>query len=138
MPLQVLIPMIVGGLALCWLAIRMLGLSHEARLASPSDAARLLQQDYPDARVEEIILATDGKAAVLHLEDGANALVEAMGDRYVTRLFNRHDIASVERSGDDRLVLQLRDFTLPRVEIVCPSTKAALKAASWFEGGLNA
>ncbi|MEZ5872120.1 MAG: hypothetical protein R3D32_09775 [Nitratireductor sp.] len=136
--MTILVPMILVGLALVAVAIHLLGLSKDVFISTISDAIRLLETDFPDAIVEEAILASNGKAAILKLEDGSAGLVEAMGDRYVTRVVARNDVRQVERKGDCELVLRLADFTLPRLILNFTEPKAALKAATWLTGNQNA
>lgn len=138
MPLTILVPMILVGLALVAIAIRLLGLSKDVSIPAIADAISLLRADYPDANIEEAILASNGKAAILKLEDGSAGLVEAMGDRFITRILAQKDIRQVERKGDCDLVLRLADFTLSRLTLSFAEPKAALKAATWLTGNQNA
>ena len=138
MPLTILVPMILLGLAMVAIAMRLLGLSKSASISAISDAIRLLQTDYPQAVVEEAILASDGRAAILKLEDGTTGLVEAMGDRFVTRILSVDDVQAVQRVDDCSLMLRLADFTLPVVPLKFAEPKAALKATIWLTGDAHA
>ncbi|MCB1456706.1 MAG: hypothetical protein KDJ48_07960 [Nitratireductor sp.] len=138
MPLTILVPMILIGLALVAIAMRLLGLSKQASISAIGEAISVLRTDYPDALVEEAILASNGKAAILKLEDGSAGLVEAMGDRFITRILAQKDVRQVERKGECDLVLRLADFTLPRLTLTFAEPKAALKAATWLTGNQDA
>ena len=67
--------MILIGLALVAIAMRLLGLSKQASISAIGEAISVLRTDYPDALVEEAILASNGKAAILKLEDGSAGAV---------------------------------------------------------------
>lgn len=61
-----------------------LGQAAEARLdeAAARDAFAV---DHPDSVVLSVTVGTDGRAALLQLEDGAVGTVFVLGDRFVTR-----------------------------------------------------
>ena len=88
-----------------------------------------------------IILLFDRSIEVgdyIELEDGSAGLVEAMGDRFITRILAQKDVRQVERKGECDLVLRLADFTLPRLTLTFAEPKAALKAATWLTGNQDA
>ncbi len=138
MPLEILVPMIVAGLALVGLLLRLLGLSKTVRLNGPGQAEAALLADHPDVAVEQAVLDRQGRAALFRLAGGGLALVVAFGDRLVTRVLREGDIAAVEEMQEASLLVRLRDFTLPRVRLAAGDREQAARAAHWLRGGGDA
>ncbi len=102
---------------------RWLGGYTPAHLGSTGQALARLNLDFPAFADQASVLGGDGKSAILAGADGSVALVEAIGDRFLTRLLTPGDVAALflETSGDaggQRLRLQLNDFTNPAFEIL--------------------
>ena len=117
MPLEILVPFVVVAVAVIMLVITRSGLSRQARVGSAEAVAARFAIDYPDCAVADILIADDGRAALLLMRDtDAAGLVRAIGDRTTTRFLNPGSLSSVteHRSG---LVLSSTDFTWPRQRI---------------------
>lgn len=84
-------------------------------LSGPDEAVRLFLIDYWDARVQDVALSRDGKAALLTLSDGRVGIVAVFSDRAVTRRLAPGAIR-VE-AGDDALVVRITDPSLSRVRL---------------------
>lgn len=138
MPLEILIPMIVAGLALVGLLLRVLGLSKAVRLSGLGQAEAALLADHPDVAVEQAIVDGRGRAALLRLTGGGLALAVVFGDRLVTRVLREGDIAAVEGPDETTVLLRLNDFTLPRVRLAAGDREQAARAARWLRGGGDA
>jgi hypothetical protein len=114
---------------------RWLGGYTPAHLASSGDALARLRLDFPTFADQESVLGSDGKSAIVAGADGSLALVEAIGDRFLTRRLAPGDIAALflEPSGEadgQRLRLQLNDFTNPAFEILLT---AEVDGAAWHQ-----
>ncbi len=110
---------------------RWLGGFTPAHLNSKADALARLKLDYPAFEEQETVLGRDGKSAVLAGASGGIALVQAIGDRFLTRLLGPGDINALflEPSSDEssqRLRLRLNDFTNATFELLLsPETNGA-------------
>lgn len=117
---------------------RWLGGYTPAHLGSDADALDRLRQDFPSFDLTATVVGCDGKSAVLAggigSDSGSVALVEAVGDRFLTRLLRPGDIKALflepgtagkdEDSGQRqqmKLRLQLNDFTNSAFEIDLPT-----------------
>ena len=107
---------------------RWLGGYAPAHLASDEDALDRLRQDFPTFDEKAALVSADGKSAVLEGVDGDVALVEAVGDRFITRMLQPGDISALllepGGSGDPgsnedgpHLRLRLNDFTNKAFEV---------------------
>ena len=84
-------------------------------LADREEAVRLFLTDYWDARVQEVTLSRDGKAALLTLADGRVGLVAVFSDRAVTRRLAPGAIRA--ESGEAGLLLRIPDPSLSRLRL---------------------
>ena len=83
-PLPLLLGIVLGGVSTVVVLSWALGQAEEARL--DEDAARAaFAVDHPDCAVRDVTVGTDGRGALLQLEDGTVGAVFVLGDRYVTR-----------------------------------------------------
>jgi hypothetical protein len=87
MPPELLVPAVVIGLALvlggCWAA----GWSAEARITE-GDAARAVAVDHPELSVVGVVVAVDGRAAVVSTSrgrEGGDFLVVVVGAKLAVR-----------------------------------------------------
>lgn len=114
-----------------------------ARLADADDALARLKLDFPSFEEQATLVGSDGKAAVLAAADGGLALVEAIGDRFLTRLLGPGDISALflepspdrpdgtgGRASSQRLRLRLNDFTNTEFTI---ALAADANGASWHQ-----
>jgi len=111
MNLLVLVAMVVVGVSAIVLAVHMTGGSVRANIAD-AEAARLrFAVDHPDAGVERVVLTADRGTAFLAIEGGMLGLVEAVGDRFLTRMLGAGDILSMVRRDEVTMDITAGDFT---------------------------
>lgn len=114
MPLEILGPLVICGIALTVLAVYFSGISKPARLASGAEAKAKFLLDYADIRIKNTILTADKSAGFFMLDqENTVGLVEAMGSEFLTRLLSKGDIASLELS-EGKLNVRYNDFTHKR------------------------
>lgn len=111
MPIAVLAPMVVIGVALVVGACWALGWSEPVTLDAATARDRFLV-DHPEARIDEVAVGSDGASALLWLGTEA-AVVFAVGDRCATRLVRR---ARVE-AAPGALTLHFPDLATPPVRV---------------------
>lgn len=111
MPIAVLAPLVVVGVALvvgvCWA----LGWSEPATIDADT-ARQRFAVDHPEARIEDVAVGSDGASALLWLGT-EGAVVFAVGDRCATRMLRR---ARVERASGG-LLLRFPDLATPPVRV---------------------
>jgi hypothetical protein len=110
MSLAILVPMVIAGVTLIVALIHWSGLSTRAEIASASVARERFLLDYPKAGIFRVDLTADGRAAFLALGDGTTGLVETFGDRMVTEMLGRGNVAFAYAEGP-RLIVQGKDYT---------------------------
>lgn len=111
MSLVVLVAMVVAGVSAIVLAVHMTGGSVRASLADAQAARRRFAEDFPDAGTDRIVLTADRHAAFMAIDGGGLGMVEAVGDRFLTRLLRAGDILSLKRRDAVTLELTAGDFT---------------------------
>lgn len=110
MTLPVLAAMVVIGVAGIVLAVHLTGGSRPARLSGEMHALQRFGEDFPEERIQCVVLTQDGATAFLLLDRGRTGIVHGFGDRFLTRVIGSGDVAAME--GDEHgLRLRLRDFT---------------------------
>lgn len=110
MSLPLLVAIVVVGIALCVVAVHLTGGSRPATFAAVEDAARRFGEDFPDETIRTIRLTSDKRTAFLELDGNRTGIVQAIGDRFLTRIVTQQDIsaATVERGI---LSIRFKDFT---------------------------
>ncbi|TDK42311.1 hypothetical protein [Antarcticimicrobium luteum] len=111
MPLTVLIPMVVLGIAGIALLLHLAGRSQRCVLTPVSAEMAWLRQ-FPGDRVAEATVARDGHAALI-LTDHGPGLLWAFGADTVARRLLDYDL--IDRG--DRLRVVFHDFTAPTVTL---------------------
>ncbi len=123
-----LLAFVIGGVGLVTLATVLLGWGRRVPLSGLQEAQDRLAIDLPDATVTGGIVADDGLAALLDLDDGRVAAVACLGDRRWTRILTGAGgprIRGVQVS-DEGLRIPLRDPGAPilRVALADADTRA--------------
>lgn len=118
-----------------FLVNRWLGGYTPAHLGDAGDALARLRQDFPSFEEKAALVGSDGNAAILQGMGGGIALVEAIGDRFLTRMLRPGDIDALflepcpdSDDGGQRLRLRLKDFTNPEFTLTLPH---GATGASW-------
>lgn len=134
MSLAILVPLVVLGVALIVAAVHFSGLSRPSRVPdSVDELAALFALDYPLERVSGASVDKARQIAFLMLESGRTGVIQAFGDRYVTRLLTPADLASVATSGP-ALMLKTLDFTWGGGSFAMQNTAAAAALAARLSG----
>ncbi len=113
MPLEILGPMVVFGIAGIALALHLLGLTSPLRLTSEEAARAAWLREFPDDEITSISLASSGRAALVQLSTSALGLVHTMGADTMAHPLSGaiwHETAQGVR-------LTLPDFAAPRFDI---------------------
>ena len=113
MSLTLLVVIVVVGIAAVVLAVHMTGGSSRAVLQDADAAVRRFQEDFPDARIDHVLLTADGSAAFLRIVPGRIGVVQAVGGRFLTRMVSTADLASRPRATGSEITVRFRDFTWP-------------------------
>jgi hypothetical protein len=117
MSLPLLVVIVVAGIAAIVAAVHFSGGSKPARLAGEAEAIAAFTRDYPDHVPRGAILTASGDAALMPLGEGAFGLVAMFGSHSLTRLVGTGDLATPPVLTETRLILRLRDVTLPRLDL---------------------
>lgn len=112
MPLQILLPMVVIGIAGIVVLLHMLGRSELARLEDDDAARRAWLREYPGTPPARVILSHDRHAALIETARGAG-VVWPMGMDTTARFLRG---ATIRRTKDG-LCIDLPDFTAPRIRL---------------------
>jgi len=130
MELPLLAALVVGGVTAVVALTVLLGWSASATLDATAARARFLL-DFPDARIVELRLGDEGRAALLQLDDpiGSVGLVAVLGDRTFTRRLTGAGVRRV-LEDDAGLTIHLRDTGAPslRVGVSDPAARGAWRA----------
>jgi hypothetical protein len=132
--------LLASALAIAGLVVlnRWLGGWQPARLESPEHAATCLANDVVGFRAGDTVIFDQGTGALATERGGDRiGLVQARGDRFVTRVLSNGDVAGVEREGRT-LTLRLCDYTFSRLDAVMPDEAEAEVWAERLNGFLRA
>ena len=111
MSLPILVVIVVVGIAAVVAAVHLSGGSARASLSGASQALQRFATDYPEVAAKAVFLTEDASSALLLLDDGTVGIVSSIGDKYLTRVVTRADIAALGAPDDRTVSLQLHDFT---------------------------
>ena len=111
MNLVLLAAVVAAGISLVVAVVHMTGGTCRATLADTKAASERFAIDYPDLRPSAFYLTQDGSCAFLELPNSRVGIVYAVGDKFLTRLIARSDLAGAPRASADTVSLRLRDFT---------------------------
>lgn len=123
---EVLLGMVTGGVSAVLLLTVALGWNKEVAL-DRERALRRFAQDFEGSAAREVLVADDGRSALLDLGENLG-LVVVLGDRLVTRML-RGGQRVVEASGD-RLRIAFPDLGLPQATVVISDGAAR---ADWLQ-----
>ncbi|MDU9005819.1 hypothetical protein [Sedimentitalea todarodis] len=109
MPLQILLTLVIGGIAAIAMLLHMLGKS--ALLALDTNSAKeAWLRHFPDDTVQDLLVAGDGHAALV-LTDRGPGLLWSFGADTVAR--HLRDFTYLD--GDTRQTIRFSDYGAPRV-----------------------
>lgn len=90
MPLNVLLILVVGGISLIALLLHLLGKSRQITL-SLEDARTALHRHFPDDQIVDLMVASDGHAALVQTDQGPG-LLWSFGADTVARHLRDYDL----------------------------------------------
>jgi hypothetical protein len=102
--------LVAGGISLIVYLVHAAGGSQKAKLVNIQAALDRFADDYPDIKPVGGYLTSDGTAAFLELPDRSLGLVQAFGDRFLTRVITATDVLKVS-AQDLRIRLEFSDFS---------------------------
>ncbi len=112
MPLELLLALVVGGIAGIVAVLHLLGLSHRKRLDSDAAARAAWLREFPEALPHHVTLCRDGHAALIATDRG-EGIVWSMGADTTARWLTG---ASLTRTNQG-LTVRLTDYTAPRIDL---------------------
>ena len=121
MPLSILLPLVVTGIAGITLMLHLMGYSRRAEIADSATARVLWLRQFPDLPPRDLRVARDRHAALVRTDRGPG-LVWSLGADSTARLLTG---AEIHRRGGG-LVLRLHDFTAPTVTLRLDADEARL------------
>ena len=122
MPLSILLPMVVLGIACIAVLLHLLGLSRRATLSDAAAARAAWLREFPNDAPTHVTLCQDHSAALIETETG-RGVVWPMGADTTARYLTG---ARARQSGTG-LRLDLPDYTAPRIHL----TLAPDEATAW-------
>lgn len=121
MPLGILVPLVIAGIAGIAVLLHILGLSRPATLASEGAARTAWLDEFPDDPALRIVLSHDYTAALIETGDG-HGIVWPMGADTTARYLTG---ARIERTAKG-LRIDLPDYTAPRIRLHLDPDEAEL------------
>jgi len=123
MPLNILLPIVVLGIAGIAALLHLLGYSRPKRIASELEARALWAREFPAHPAQTVLVAQDGHAALIQTPQGTGLVWTIGADATARRLQNAN--ATRTASG---IRVYLHDFTAPSVSIHL----SAHEASTWL------
>ena len=117
MPLEILLTLVIGGIAGIALLLHLAGRSRRCVL-SREGAEAAWRRHFPGDRIAEVTVAHDGHAALV-LTDRGPGLLWAFGADTVARRLRDYDL--IDRG--DRLRVVFHDFTAPAVSLALDASE---------------
>jgi hypothetical protein len=106
----VLVVLVVVGIALSVAAVHFTGGTTTATLADADQALARFAEDFPDEKPGAVWLTADRHSAFLELAPLRCAIVQSIGDCFLTRIVAPHDIRALA-SEANVVSFKLDDFT---------------------------
>jgi hypothetical protein len=120
MPLNILLILVVGGIAMTALILHLLGKSRLTVLTT-EDARTAWHRHFPDDEIFELIVARNGHAALVQTGQGPG-LLWSFGADTVARHLRDYDVLE----KPDQICVVFHDFTAPRVSLHLTEDERAL------------
>ena len=126
MPLHILLILVVGGIAGIALALHLLGLTAASPM-TPATARTAWLRAFPDDRIADVAVTSDGRAARIETDLGRGIVWQMGADTCARRLHG--DEEAHARRG--RVTLYLKDYAAPRVTLTLTQDEEA-EWADWM------
>ena len=120
MPLGILVPLVIAGIAGIAVLLHILGLSRPATLESEDAARTAWLDEFPDDPALRIVLSHDHTAALIETGDG-HGIVWPMGADTTARYLTG---ARIDRTAKG-LRIDLPDYSAPRIHLSLDPDEAA-------------
>lgn len=136
MPLEILGPLVLIGIISAVVLVRFVANTPPRLIGTASQAQTILLSEYPSTMVGSKVVITKNKCEALievHKPDNHIGLVHVLGSKHVARLLTAGDIRAITNNGSDRLVLNLKELTLPKIELQFVSIEQKDEAAGLFD-----
>lgn len=124
MPLNILLPMVIVGIAGIAVLLHLLGLSRRARLDTAASARAAWLREFPDDLPVRVTLCENRNAALIGLADGLGVVWPMGADTTA-----RHLTGAQVKQAADGLLITLPDYTAPRIHL----RLGADEAADWLQ-----
>ena len=121
MPLSVLLPLVVGGIAGIVILLHLLGLSRRAVIMDGETACAAWGDEFDGDPARVATLCRDGHAALIETHTGRHGLVFSMGADTTARYLDGAKLTET-RGG---LRIDLPDFTAPHIHLTLDADEAA-------------
>jgi len=119
MPLDILLPMVVVGIAVIVLLIRVLRPTPPFRMRDRDDAIAIWNRHNPDDPARSVLLGPDRASALIETARG-RGIIWGLGADPVTRHLRRDAEC---RETDRGLIIKSGDFTAPAIRLYLPSQR---------------
>lgn len=116
MPLHILAPMVVVGLLIAWGAMRWAGCSRDLHFTTVEDARHHWLRHRPGAKPRDIIVASDGRAALIKVASGL-WLLRSFGIDSVIHHLGQAQLTPVKQG----LTLGFPEYDDPKAQITLTS-----------------
>lgn len=136
MPLEILGPLVLIGILSAVVLVRFVANTPPRLIDTASQAQAILLSDYPSVVFGSKVLITKNRCeALIESKEPANhlGLVHVMGSKHVARFLNAGDIRSITNIDLDSLLLNLKDLTLPKIELQFETVEQKEAALVLFE-----
>lgn len=121
MPLHILGPMVVIGIAAIALILHLMGRTSPRRLADETEARAAWEREYPENAALSVFLSTDQRAALIRATRGVG-LVWCFGDDTVARIVTK----SKTFRTDAGLAFERREFAARHIDVTLDADDLAL------------
>jgi hypothetical protein len=121
MPLNILLPMVVIGIATITIVLHLLGLSRRITLIDADAARAAWDREFPADPAAAATLSHDHHAALIETATGGHGIVFPMGADTTARYLAGARLHETARG----LSIALPDFTAPRIRLRLDTDEAA-------------
>ena len=130
MPLGILVPLVICGIASVAVLLHLLGLSQPASLADEHAARAAWRDEFPDTPATRVVLSHDHSAALVQTRKGPG-LVWPMGADTTARFLTDATITQTATG----LRIDLPDYTAPHIDLRLDPDEAR-RWPAWMEQSL--
>ncbi|MDU8926133.1 hypothetical protein RXV86_01920 [Alisedimentitalea sp. MJ-SS2] len=121
MPLSILLPLVVGGIAGIVILLHLLGLSRQLIIADEQTALAAWNDEFGNDAAISATTCHDGHAALISTASGGQGIVFSMGADTTARYLAGAQVARTPRG----LRVDLPDFTAPHIYLTLEPVEAA-------------